>query len=61
MALRGVAEVVDAGGLAAAAVRAVLERHDHDVLFLENKSGDAKRRAQPQLLHLDAELQRGHQ
>jgi hypothetical protein len=39
---------------------AIVERHDHDLLFLEYESGDAKRRRQAQLLNLDVQLQGGH-
>ena len=54
-----VVQVVDAGGLAAAAVRAVVERDDHDVLVLEHETrrcGTARRSGSR--LDLDAELQR---
>ena len=59
--LRGIAQVVHAGGFAAAAMLAIIERHDDDLLFFEHESRDAKRRRQPQFLHLDAQLERGHQ
>ncbi len=59
-ARRGIAQVVHARGFAAAAMLAIVERHDHDLMFLEDKSGDAKRRRQAQLFDLDVQLQSGH-
>jgi hypothetical protein len=39
----------------------VIERHDDDVLLLENKARDAKRRSETQLLDCDAQPQCAHQ
>jgi hypothetical protein len=58
--LRSVAQVVHTGSFAAAAMLAIVERRDHDLLLLEYKSGNAKRRRQTQFLHLDAQFHRRH-
>jgi hypothetical protein len=41
-------------------MHAVLEGRDHNVLLLENKSGNAKRRRQWQLLDRNVQLQTRH-